>query len=113
MKTDEITTMANTLKELNESYVDLLQSVKGTIEEVKSTKKLWRDGNQSRLIKLGLALIVFPEPTPISETIGTCLVAAGAIQKGIRSRTLYVEDMYKTFQDVLKDAWTTKQRLRI
>jgi hypothetical protein len=113
MKTDEITTMANTLKELNESYVDLLQSVKGTIEEVKSTKKLWRDGNQSRLIKLGLALIVFPEPTPISETIGTCLVTAGAIQKGIRSRTLYVEDVYRTLQDVLKDMWTTKQRLRI
>jgi len=113
MKTDEITTMANTLKELNESYVDLLQSVKGTIEEVKSTKKLWRDGNQSRLIKLGLALIVFPEPTPISETIGTCLVTAGAIQKGIRSRTLYVEDVYRTLQDVLKDMWTTKQGLRI
>jgi len=113
MKTDEMKTIINTAKELNESYVDLLQSVKETIKEAKSTKKLWRDGNQSRLIKIGLAFIVFPEPTPISETIGTCLVAAGAVQKRIRNRAIYVEDVYKTFQDVLKDAWTTKDSLRI
>jgi len=113
MKTNELKTMINTVKEMNESYVDLLQSVKGMIEEAKSTRQLWRDGNEPRLIKIGLTFIVFPEPTPISETIGTCLVVAGAVQKGIRSRAIYVEDVYKTFQDVFKDLWTTKYNLRI
>jgi hypothetical protein len=113
MKTDEMKTVVNAVKELNESYVDLLRSVKGTINEAKSTRRLWRDGNQPRLIKLGLTLIVFPEPTPISETIGTCLMAAGAVQKGIRNHAIYIEDVYKTFQDVLKDVWTTKDSLRI
>ncbi len=113
MKTDEMKTMVNTLKELNESYVDLLQAVKGTIKEVKTTKQLRRDGNNSKLIKLGLALIVFPEPTPISETVGTVLIATGTVQEGIRSRTLYMEDVYKTFQDLLKDVWTTQHSLRI
>jgi len=78
MKTDEVKTIVNTVKEMNESYVDLIQSVKGMIKEAKSTKQLWRelwrDGNEPRLIKLGLTLIVFPEPTPISETVGTCLL---------------------------------------
>lgn len=113
MKTDEVKTMVGTVKELNESYVDLLQSVKGTIREAKSTRQLWRSGPQSRLMKLGLTLIVFPEPTPITETIGACLVAAGAVQKGIRSRAIYVEDAYKTFQNVFEDLRTTKYNLRI
>lgn len=113
MKTDEVKTMVDTVKELNESYADLLHTAKGTVKEFKVAKKLWRDANGSRLIRLGLALIMFPEPTPISETIGTCLVTAGAIQKGIRNRTIYTEDVYKTFQDALKDVWTTKDSLRI
>lgn len=113
MKTDEVKTMANALKEMNENYVDLMQSVKETIKEVKTTRKLWRDENQLSLIKLGVKCIVFPEPTPISETIGTCLVAAGVVQKGIRSRSTYIEDVYKTFQDAFKDVFETKHNLRI
>ncbi len=113
MKTAEVKIMVNTVKELNESYGDLLQSVKGMIEEAKSTRQLWRNGNEPRLIKIGLTFIVFPEPTPISETIGTCLVVAGAVQKGIRSRAIYIEDVYKTFQDLFKDLRTTKYNLRI
>lgn len=108
MKPNEIKTVADTLKELNESYADTLQAMKETIKEVRTARQLWRDGNKSKLIKLGLALIVFPEPTPISETIGTLLVAAGAVQEGFRRRQIYVEDVYKTFQEVLKDVWTTK-----
>jgi hypothetical protein len=99
----EIKTAAKTLNELGEGYIDLLNVVKGTVKEVKTTKKLWRDGNKSRLIKLGLALIVFPEPTPISETIGACFVAAGAVQKGIQSRSIYIEDVNKTFKDTVKE----------
>ena len=109
MKTDEMKIMVNSLKELNESYVDLLQAVKGTIREVKTTRQLWRDGGKSKLVKLGLALIVFPEPTPISETVGTVLIAAGTVQEGIRRRSLYIEDVYKIFQNVLREVWTVKQ----
>lgn len=64
MKTEKIKTAATALNELNESSIDLLNAVKETTKEVKDIKKLWRDGNKSRLIKLGLTLIVFPEPTP-------------------------------------------------
>ena len=103
MKTDEAKTMVNALNELNESYGDLMQAMKGTVKEVRATKQLWRDENKSKLIKLGLALIVFPEPTPISETIGTFLVAAGTAQERIRRRALYIDDISKTFQDTLKE----------
>jgi hypothetical protein len=111
MKTDEMKAAINALNELNESYADLIQAMKGTIKEVKTTKHLCRDRNKSRLMKLGLALIVFPEPTPISETIGTILVAAGAVQQGIRRRNLYADDVYKTFQNTLKEIRDMKHNL--
>jgi len=110
MKTDEIKKMVDALNVLNESHVDLIQSMKGTINEVKASRQLWRDGKKSRLIKLGLALIAFPEPA-ISDIFGTFLIAAGTVQEGIRRRTIYVEDVYKTFHDTLKEILTTKQSL--
>ncbi|MGQ9507072.1 MAG: hypothetical protein ACUVTB_04330 [Candidatus Bathycorpusculaceae bacterium] len=103
MKTDEMKTMVNALNELSESYGDLMEALIGTVKEVKATKQLWRDKNKSRLVKLGLALIVFPEPTPISETIGAFLVAAGTVQQGIRNRAIYVDDVPKAFQKTLKE----------
>lgn len=113
MKTKEVETVTNTLRELNESYSDFLNALKGTVKEVKATRKLWRAGNKSRLIKLGLTLITLPEPTPISETVGTCFVAAGVIQKAIQNRSIYNEDVNKTFQKIMKDLWTTQQSLLI
>jgi hypothetical protein len=111
MKTEEMKTAIKSLNELNESYTDFIQAMKGTIKEVKTTKHLWRDKDKSRLMKLGLAFIVFPEPTPISETIGAFLVAAGAIQQGIRRRNLYADDVYKTFQNTLKEIRDVKHTL--
>lgn len=96
------------MNELSEGYSDLLGAVRGTVKELKATRKLWKDGNQSRLIKIGLALIVFPEPTPISETVGACFVAAGAIQHGIRSQTIYIEDIHKVFHKTLKELLTIR-----
>ncbi|MBX5327821.1 MAG: hypothetical protein QHH18_02330 [Candidatus Bathyarchaeota archaeon] len=112
MKTEEIKTKGKVINELNESYFDLIQGMKGTIREVKTAKQQWKDGNKSRLIKLGLALIVFPEPTPISETIGSFLVAAGMVQKGIRNQAIYIEDIGKTFQNTLREIRTTTDALK-
>jgi hypothetical protein len=103
METDELKNVVNALNELSGSYADLIETMKGTVKEVKTTKQLWRDKNKSRLVKLGLALIVFPEPTPISETIGAFLVAAGTVQQRIRSRAIYVDDVPKVFQKTLEE----------
>jgi hypothetical protein len=101
------------LNELSESYIDLIGAVKSTADAAGATKKLWREGNKSRLIKIGLSLIVFPEPTPISETIGACFIAAGAVQKGIKSRAIYLEDITKTFRNTMKDVLETSQHLQV
>ena len=113
MKPDQVKGATEAIKELSESYVDAIGAVKTTAHSVRDTKKLWREGNRSRLIKIGLSLIVFPEPTPISETIGACFIAAGAVQKGIKSRAIYMEDITKTFKNTLHDVLETSQYLRV
>ena len=113
MKLEQAKNATQALNELSESYIDLLGAVKGTANAAEATKKLWREGNKSRLIKIGVSLIVFPEPTPISETIGACFIAAGAVQKGIQSRAIYLEDITKTFKNTLKDVLETSQHLRV
>jgi hypothetical protein len=111
MKTEEIKSATKALTELNKSYSDLFDALKGTARDVEATKKLWREGNKSRLVTIGIALIVFPEPTPISETVGACFVAAGAVQKGIQNRAIFLDDITKTFKNTLKDVWTIKHSL--
>jgi len=107
MTTEEIRCRVTTVNELTESYADLLQAVKGTIKEAKATQKLWKAGDKSKLIKLGVALIVFPEPTPVSEAIGSVLVATGLVQSAMRRRSLYVEDVFKTFHSTMKEIRNT------
>ena len=111
MKTEETKTAIKTLNELNESYSNLFGALKGTARDVEAAKKLWRASNESRLIKIGVAIIMFPEPTPISPAVGACFIAAGAVQKGIQNRTIFLEDVTKTFKNTLKDVWTVKNSL--
>lgn len=108
MKKEEIATLANTVNELSESCADLAQALNGTTREVKATKQLWRKGHRSWLIKVGMALIAFPDPT-ISDVVGGMLVAAGVVQEGVRRRTLHVDDVYKTFQNTLKEVRNAKE----
>jgi len=107
MKANETKTTVNALNELNESCRELTKAMKGTIEEARATKQLSRQRNNQILIKLGLALIAFPDPT-ISDVVGAFLVAAGTVQQRIQRRTIYVEDVYKTFQGTLEEIWATR-----
>ena len=111
MKTTELRMMANALRELGLSYKDTLEAVKGFAENLRSTRSLWRDGDKSRLIKLGLALIACPEPTPISETLGAFVLSLGIIQNKRKNSTLHMEEVYKTFQDVNTSLLRTRQEL--
>ena len=99
------------LNELNESYIDLLRTTKASAQNAHDAKQLWRAGYKSRLIKIGIALVVFPEPTPTSEIIGGAFIAAGAVQKAVRNRALFVEDVKKTFQMTMKEISAYKQNI--
>jgi hypothetical protein len=110
-KVERLKATTKALNELNESYIDLLRTTKATTQNAHDAKQLWRTGYKSRLIKLGVAIVMIPEPTPISPTVGACFIAAGAVQKAIRNRSLFVEDVNKTFQSTMKDIAALKQNI--
>ncbi|NIR87656.1 hypothetical protein GWO13_08905, partial [Candidatus Bathyarchaeota archaeon] len=99
------------LRELGLSYEETAAVMNGVAKEARSARDLWKKGNNSRLIKIGLALITFPEPTPLSETLGAMVLSAAIIQKKIRDFSLDIEDVYNTFQGVMRDLQTIKWEL--
>ena len=82
----------------------------GFKNELHSTQKLWKQGNKSFLIKAGLALIAFPDPT-ISDVVGSAMVAAGLIQIKMRNSALHIDDVYKTFPRVVKELGSIKGKV--
>ena len=99
----ELKKMAIVLQELGLSYAETIEVIHEMSKDVNNAKKLWRGEKKSKLIKLAFTLITFPEPTPVSETIGAAVLVAGLVQNRIKKSTLHVEDIYKTFQDVNND----------
>jgi hypothetical protein len=99
--------------EVNEQRKEVRTALSGNGCAASDTKKLFRAGNESKLIKLGVALIVFPEPTPISEIVGAGFLAAGTVQKGIKSRAGFAEDIGKDFKKAIKELSAMKDQIRI
>ena len=95
--------MVIVLQELGLSYSETIEVMKEIAKDVNNAQKLWRGEKKSKLIKLALTLITFPEPTPISETMGAAVLIAGLVQNRIKNSTLHVDDIYKTFQEVNND----------
>ncbi|HSQ49285.1 MAG TPA: hypothetical protein VLL96_06365 [Candidatus Deferrimicrobiaceae bacterium] len=103
---------SKSLYELSESYVELHKAIKNTAQVTAQSKKLWREGNKSNLIKIGIACIMFPDPSPVTEIIGAGFIVAGAVQKGIQKRTLYVSDLKKNIENIQRDLKVTQDYMR-
>ena len=106
---EELKRMVAVLTELGLSYTETLEVLHEISKDVNHAQKLWLGEKKSKLIKLALTLITFPEPTPISETVGAAVLVAGLVQNRIKKSTLHVEDVYKTFQDVNNDILKIRQ----
>ncbi len=102
LKSEEVKAVARSLKELSESYVDAARALKSTATTAQATTQLWRSEKRPALVKAGLTLIALPEPG-ISMVVGSALVAVGAVQEGIRKRTVYVDDICRVFRQTLKE----------
>jgi len=111
VNTEEAKDLAEILNRLSKSRKETADTINGVMQgftkELRSTQKLWRKGKNSFLIKAGLALIAFPDPT-ITDILGSALVAAGVVQLKVKGSALYVEDVYKTFPKVIKELAKSK-----
>jgi len=113
MKEEELKNTADLLRELGLSYRERATvtnaAVNGFAEELRFAQGLLRRNHGgSRLINIGLALIAFPDPT-VTDVLGAALVAAGLIQNKMKRSTLQLEDVYRTFPEVVKELHTIRR----
>jgi len=104
---------AKSLHELTECYAETYSAIKSTTKESAKAKKLWREGNKSNLIRIGVACIMFPDPSPVTEIIGAGFIVAGAVQKGIQNRSLYVGDIRKDLECTLRQLSGAQASIRL
>ena len=109
MKPEELKNVVTMLRELGLSYEETLDAMKGVAKDSHFIGRLWKDGDKARLVKAGLALIAFPEPTPISETLGACVLSLGLIESKMKRSALHVEDVYTTFHGVIRNLQTIRR----
>jgi len=110
VKPEELKNVAAALRELGLSYEETLDAMRGVAKDSRHVMRLWKKGDKTKLVKIGLALIAFPEPA-VSDIVGTFLVSVGIIQAKIKRSTLHVEDVYKTFPRVIKELQISKREL--
>jgi len=109
MKPEELKNVATMLRELGLSYEETLDVMRVVAKDSHFVRRLWKDGDKAKLVKAGLALIAFPEPTPISETLGACVLSLGLIESKMKRSALHVEDVYTTFQKVIGNLQTIRR----
>ncbi|MBS7620149.1 hypothetical protein KEJ21_05850 [Candidatus Bathyarchaeota archaeon] len=104
MKNNEnIKELVNAVKELSTSYSEIYSLMKGTVNSVREFRSLVGEeqgGSKSGLVKLGIALILFPDPI-ISDIIGTGLIAAGLAYSKIKPPPIYIRDVYSNIENEL------------
>jgi len=110
VKKEELKTLTAILHELGLNREEAIKVVSEAVGESHSAERLSKKKDVSLLIKVGLLLIAFPDPT-ISDLVGTLLVSAGLIQARIKRSTLNIEDVPETFQGIIKKLQIVRKEL--
>lgn len=105
---------AEQLKNLIRSSREILEEHRGTRnafdglhQELNDVERMVGDDSKkkdlgNRLIKLGVALFIFPEPV-ISNITGTSLIAAGMAMKGMNRNMLTIADLHRELHQHLNE----------
>ena len=110
-ETEESSDVAGVVQELGLCYKETLGAMNGFVKELKFAKRLWREGNKSRLVKLGLTLIAFPTPVPLDDVAGLILLSAGLIQTKMKNSALYADDICESFPRIINEVNAIRQDL--
>ena len=102
---ENMKTLVRSINDLSAAYKRTGEVVAGSSREIELAKDLWargRVGSMSPLVKLGLALIAFPDPT-ISDVIGFCFVGVGLAYSRVKPPPIYVENVYGAIEKELSE----------
>ena len=102
-KTDNISKAVN---ELSETYSETAKNLVLMRENLKEVKSLYDNGYGNlgkNLISLGVTLVLFPEPTLISDAIGCGVIGVGCLYNRLSPPQIFVDDIYKVIDNQIKE----------
>jgi hypothetical protein len=111
LKTDHIVQAA---KELGFAYTEvagLLSGMNGAVNEVNQLYDHGYGGAGKSLIKFGIAMVVFPEPSMISDVIGGGVIATGLLYNKLVPPPIYIDNIFETIQEQVKTIHSTGENL--
>jgi hypothetical protein len=110
-KTDHI---VQAVKELGETFTEtatIINGMNGAVEEVSQLYDHGYGGAGNSMISLGVAMVVFPEPTMVSDVIGGGVIAAGLLYNRLVPPPIYVDNIFETIQSQVKAIHSTGEDL--
>ena len=110
-KTDHIVQAANELGETFTETATIINGMNGAVGEVNQLYDHGYGGAGSSLISLGIAMVVFPEPTMVSDVIGGGIVAAGLLYNKLVPPPIYIDNIFETIQSQVKAIHSTGEDL--
>lgn len=100
--------------ELGESLRDTTGLLSGMNEGIAEVNQLYDHGYGGAgksLISIGFALVIFPEPTMVSDVIGCGIIGAGVLYSRICPPPLFVDDIFETIEEQVKNLHSTGEDL--
>lgn len=112
---EEAEEIAASLYQLRKRLREQVRTINGVTDETRRLKeligqKVEQKTKESWLIKAGVALILFPDPT-ITDLVGGCLIATGILTN--RNRQFTAADVCKEFRKTMKNFASTSSRLTL
>ncbi len=93
-------------KELGEAYVETSKNIKDLKDNLTEVNTLYDHGyggTGKSLISFGIALVMIPEPTLISDVIGGGIIATGCLYNRINPPPIFVDDIFKAIDEQMKE----------
>jgi hypothetical protein len=100
-KYDYILTVANELQITSEETHDLLKMFTEELQETRDLYAVDKDTSHSPLLKLGITLLILPDP--ISTPIGAGVLLFGLTQEKLVGPPIYIKDIYEKFNQNMQE----------
>jgi hypothetical protein len=110
-KTDHAITAA---KELSESFRDtatILSSFQSTMNEADNLYDHGYGGAGRSMIKMGVTLVMIPEPFLVTDIAGCGIIAAGLLYNKAVPPPIYIDNVLETIQKQINEIHTTGENL--
>jgi len=109
--TDHIIKAAKELGETFTETVTIINGMNGAVKEVNQLYDHGYGGAGKSMISLGIALVMFPEPTMVSDVIGGGVIAAGLLYNQLVPPPIYIDNIFDTIQEQVKVIHSTGEDL--